>query len=651
MNETPPTSRNREAILVCVGPGPDNERVVRLAARRASASGVAWHAILVETDTMRKITQRDRERIDGILRLAGELGAHVVRIRSQDAVRAIIAHARENDLGIVLMGRDRYRRLPWQHGFAEKLARLAPDLELRQIAREDDAPMTMSIVPFTFFSISFLDWRAGLPSVPIIALVTAGGWLLRPYLDPVNIVMLFLLTVVYAAIRMGREAAIWAALLAVASFDYFFVPPPMAFLVKEAQYLVTLGVMLTVALVIGQLTAGLRYQVTVAQQREQRLQSLYRMSRAMASALEVERIVAICHDFFRHGFHARVAVLLPAGEAQLALAPGSPPLPGIDFALARQCFEEQRSMGLASNTPPSRNDALYLPLRATTRMCGVMTLLPDEENREIQPEQWRLLETSATLIAIALERVHYVALAREAQSEGLRNSLLSAISHDLRTPLTVITGLVDAMSMAAPELPQPQAGLLTAVREQVARTNTMVNNLLEMARMQMGQVVLHREWQPLEEVVGVSRGQCAFLLARHQVVIDLPPDLPLLELDDALMERVFNNLLENAAKHTPPGSRITLSAWQEGEFVRVAVRDNGPGLPPGLEKKLFEKFTRGSKESAVAGFGLGLAIVRFIVEAHGGTVWAENQADGGAGFHLRLPVGNPPALPEEPVDD
>ncbi|MBF0294820.1 MAG: DUF4118 domain-containing protein [Magnetococcales bacterium] len=647
MSETPPTSRNREAILVCVGPGPDSERVVRLAA----ANGAVWHAILVETPALRKLAQRERKRIDGILQLARELGAHVARIPGQDPVRAIIAHARENDLGIVLVGRDRYRRLPWQHGFAEQLAKLAPDLELRQIACEEETRADLSIAPFTFFSRRFLDWRAGLPVVPIITLVTTAGWLLRPYLDPVNIVMLFLLSVVYAALRLGREAAVWASLLAVASFDFFFVPPHMAFLVTEAQYLVTLGVMLTVALVVGQLTAGLRYQVAVAHLREQRLQSLYRMSRALASALEVERIVAICHGFIQKGFHAQAVVLLPIREDQLALAPGAASLPGIDFALAHRCFEEQRTLGLGSDTPPTRNGALYLPLRAPTRMCGVMALMPEEANWEIQPEQWRLLETSATLIAIALERVHYAALAREAQSEGLRNSLLSAISHDLRTPLTVITGLVDAMFMAAPELPQPQAGLLTAVREQVTRTNTMVNNLLEMARMQMGQMVPHREWQPLEEVVGVSRGQCAFLLARHEVIIELPPDLPLLALDETLMERVFNNLLENAAKHTPPGSRITLSACREGEFVRVAVCDNGPGLPPGLEKKLFDKFTRGSKESAVAGFGLGLAIVRFIIEAHGGTVWAENLASGGAGFHLRLPVGNPPAIPEEPEHD
>jgi two-component system sensor histidine kinase KdpD len=224
---------------------------------------------------------------------------------------------------------------------------------------------------------------------------------------------------------------------------------------------------------------------------------------------------------------------------------------------------------------------------------------------------------------------------------------LSALSHDLRTPLTVLAGLADSLPLAGPPLPEAQAEIAQAIRAESLRTSILVSNLLDMARLQEGQVQLKREWQPLEEVVGASLQTLAIPLARHEVVVDLPADLPLLEFDSVLMERVFCNLLENAAKYTPSGSRIEIGAHNEGDRVTITVADNGPGLPPGREDKLFEKFTRGQDESAVAGVGLGLAIVRAIVEAHKGTVRGENRPEGGARFVITLPAGKPPVVPPE----
>jgi two-component system sensor histidine kinase KdpD len=233
------------------------------------------------------------------------------------------------------------------------------------------------------------------------------------------------------------------------------------------------------------------------------------------------------------------------------------------------------------------------------------------------------------------------------ESERLRNGLLSALSHDLRTPLTVLAGLADSLPLAGPPLPEAQAEIAQAIRAESLRTSTLVSNLLDMARLQEGQVQIKREWQPLEEVVGAALQTLALPLARHEVVVDLPADLPLLAFDSVLMERVFCNLLENAAKYTPPGSRIEIAARHEGDRVTIAVADNGPGLPRGKEEALFEKFARGHDESAVAGVGLGLAIVRAIVEAHKGTVRGENRPQGGARFIITLPAGEPPVVPPE----
>jgi two-component system sensor histidine kinase KdpD len=267
------------------------------------------------------------------------------------------------------------------------------------------------------------------------------------------------------------------------------------------------------------------------------------------------------------------------------------------------------------------------------------------------PEQTRLLETLAAQIALALERVHYVEVAQDAlvrmESERLRNGLLSALSHDLRTPLTVLAGLADSLPLAGPPLPQAQAEIAQAIRTEALRTSCLVSNLLDMARLQEGSIRLKREWQPLEEVIGAALQSLSTQLSRHSIQVDLPAELPLVEFDAVLMERVFCNLLENAVKYTPPGSRIEISAYRDGDRICVSVADNGPGLPPGKEDALFEKFTRGQEESHVTGVGLGLAIVRAIVEAHHGTVRAENRKEGGARFVISLPAGEPPEIPGE----
>ncbi|MBF0341173.1 MAG: DUF4118 domain-containing protein [Magnetococcales bacterium] len=645
-----PPMPNPEAVLVCVGPGPDSERLVRRAARQSGRTGAPWHAITIETPSVSGMPEPVRSRIFATLKLARDLGGETTHLTGLDPVAIAISHARKHRLGTLLVGRDRRRRLPWQHGFAEKLARLAPDLELLQVARDDHTPK-ITLTPLFSRTARNTGWRPHLLAILGVTLVTIGSTPLYGRFDPANIVMLFLLAVVFTALRYGRGAAVLSAFLSVAAFDFFFVPPRFAFEVHDAQYLVTFTVMLIVALVVGQLTAGLRFQVSAACEREQRMHALYEMSRDLSSAMNVPQIITICQRFIKRVFNSEMAVFVPGPEERLQLADGSAPLRAADRHMAQWSFDHGQNAGWGTDTLTSTL-AMYVPLKAPTRQCGVLALVPDEPDWELAAEQQQLLNTSATLIAIALERIHYMLLAQDAQvrmaSEQLRNTLLSAISHDLRTPLTVIAGLTDGMRLANPPLSEPHASLAEAMGAEVARTITMVNNLLDMARMQMGNVILKREWQTLEEVIGLSMGHCASLLVHHQVAIDLPADLPLVELDTRSMERVFSNLLENAAKHTPRGSRITLSAHLEGAFIKVSVTDDGPGVPPGMEQKLFEKFTRGHMESTVSGFGLGLAIVRTIIEAHGGSVWAENGPDGGAGFNLLLPLGEPPELPEEP---
>jgi two-component system sensor histidine kinase KdpD len=263
------------------------------------------------------------------------------------------------------------------------------------------------------------------------------------------------------------------------------------------------------------------------------------------------------------------------------------------------------------------------------------------------PEQRQLLDTFATLIAIALERVHYVGLAQDAlvrmESERLRNSLLAALSHDLRTPLTVLVGLAESLALTKPPLSAAQAETADAIKDEARRMSTLVGNLLEMARIESGDVKLNLQWQPLEEVVGAALQSARGMLERHTVEVRIPRDLPLVRFDALLLERVLVNLLENASKYTPAGSTVTLSAETAGDRLEVSVADNGPGLPRGREEAVFQKFTRGERESATPGVGLGLAIARAIIEAHQGRIVGANRPGGGARFTFTLPLGNPPA--------
>lgn len=470
---------------------------------------------------------------------------------------------------------------------------------------------------------------------------------LRENLDQANIIMLFLLAVLLAAVRLGRGPGILAAFLSVAAFNFFFVHPRLTFAVSDVQYLLTFAVMLAVALITTHLTTGLRQQAEMARSRELRMTALYEMARDLSGALTLEQVDEIVRHFVRRGFQAEAWLLLPDAGDGLARFGTAPP-PGASpppLELAREC----------ARTGESRSGSGWhlLPLRSPMRIRGVLALSVPAGPWQLAPEQEQLLETGASLVAIALERVHYIQVAQEVQvqmeSERLRNSLLGALSHDLRTPLTALVGLADSLVLGG-RLPAEEEELAQAIREEALRTSALVHNLLDMARLQSGPVALRKEWQPLEEVLGAALQARANQLARHPVRVELAPDLPLLELDAVLMERVFSNLLENAAKYTPPGSTVTIRAGRDprqADRVRIEISDNGPGLPPGREKQLFEKFTRGQDESAIPGVGLGLAIVQSIIAAHQGRIEAGNRPGDGACFSISLPVGTPPALPQE----
>jgi two-component system sensor histidine kinase KdpD len=685
----------RERLLVCIGPGPEAPLLVRAAARLAGSLKADWIAVYVETPKLQRLSDARRERTLDALKLAAELGAETATLAGADAVSTLIGYARVRNVSKLVAGGSsatglaRWLRRP----FGERLAERASDLDLTLIRASSDETGATGATGTTRERRADEEgraWRDALIAardrrsppgsyvwaVAICAGVTLIASQLIDRIDLANLVMLYLLGVIFAAVRLGRGPGVLLSFLSVAAFDFFFVPPRMSLSVSDTQYLLTFFGMLLTSLVIGHLTSSLRREASVAQRREQRTGAMYAMARELAAALTTEQIVGIGSRHVSEVFRARVAVLLPDSADQVKQKIDDPDttitLDGasLDVDVGQWVYDQQKRAGHGTDTLPAAQ-ALYLPLRAPMRTRGVLAVLMQDERELDVPEQQRMLDAFAAQIALALERVHYVDIARDAlvsmESERLRNSLLSAISHDLRTPLTAIVGF--SSMLAAQRDTQrdtqrdahgnahddAQGELVDAIHEEALRMTGIVTNLLDMARLQAGSLKLNRQWSLLEETVGSALRDCRRTLARHPVQVSLPADLPLLQLDAVLMERLFANLFENAAKYVPPDTPLTIGAQRIDEngkpFVRVTVDDTGPGLPPGMEIRIFEKFTRGEKESAKPGIGLGLAICRAIAEAHGGTIGAANRvgSDGrieGARFWFTLPIDTPPPVPD-----
>ncbi|MCA0240907.1 MAG: DUF4118 domain-containing protein [Proteobacteria bacterium] len=641
---------NREALLACVGPGERGEKVVRACARLAAQLGLPWHAVHVETPAARRQPPARREQALRVLKLAQELGATVAAPAAPEVAAALVRYARDHNLARVVVGRSR-RRWRWLPSAAERIAALADELDLIQVALPAAAAARSAGTadrPAGPAAATPWRWQGYAAAVAACALTALLAAPLQPVLELTNIVMIFLLAVVGVGWVHGRGPAVLAAFLGVALFDLFFVPPRYSFAVSDVQYLVTFAVMLVVALAIGQLTAGLKVEAEAATQREHRMRGLYEMSRDLSAALLPEQVAEIGARFLTAEFNAGSTLLAVDAHERLAALPGG--TAAVDGAVAQWAFDRGQAAGFGTDTLAA-SECLVLPLKAPMRLRGVLAVRP-AERRALTPDQRRLLDTCASLLAISLERIHYVDVARastvQIESERLRNSLLSAISHDLRTPLAALVGLADALVLAPPPLPAAQQELAGAMRDSALRMNAMVGNLLDMARLEAGAVPLRREWQPLEEVVGSALAACAPVLAGRPLRVALADDLPLLQIDAVLFERVLVNLLENAAKYTPAGSAIEIAAEASPSEVAIRVDDGGPGLPAGREAALFDKFERGSKESATPGVGLGLAIARAIVLAHQGTIAAANRIGPGGGvagarFTITLPRGQPPA--------
>lgn len=483
--------------------------------------------------------------------------------------------------------------------------------------------------------------------------LTAIDWPFRHLLTPSNILMIYLLGVFFTAIRFGLLASILASLTSVAAFAFFFAPPIFSFAISDQENLFEVSVMVVIGYVTSSLAQNVRTQAYVAERREQRVSALYRLSKELAEAqLDKEIIFIGVHHIYTE-FGAQNTFLFPEQLGNLHY-PNEPALPvslrGADLDLAQQAFNSNRYSGYGSDYFPNA-PALYMPLKGSSGILGVLVLEVSDERRILPSEQRQLLDAFISQIAHALERANLGEQAKDAtlkmQAETLRNSLLSSISHDLRTPLATIVGAANTLETGEQLSESSKKKLVTAISKEAQRMTDLTTKILEMARLEAGQVVLNRQWNTPEEIVGGALHRLDKKLKHRPIKVNMAIDLPLIHVDAVLLQQVLINLLENADKYTPANSAIDITVSTNHSRLSIIVADCGPGVPTHLQDKIFDKFFRVQTESAQSGVGLGLSICKAVVEAHGGEIHVSNRSGGGAMFQLHLPQTEPPPSIEQ----
>ena len=639
---------------MCIGPSPGSERLVRAARRIAADLHAPWHAVHVDVTGAAPLAADDRDRVEGHIALAEALGGEVARLSGRSVAEAVLAFSRDHGVTRIVAGKPTHSR--WRDrlrgSLLDALIRGSGDIEIHVIAPSEAIPPRAPAAGVGPGAGKRLAQFA--PGLVAVACATVLGVIAGDRLSLPDDAMLFLFAIMIAALG-GRGPGIAAAGCAVAAYDFCFVPPHGTFAVDDLRNLVTFAVMFTLGTAMGSLVARLRHAEAASRQRERRTSTLLAFTAAAARASDVADIAAAVVSHIEDGLAAPATVLLAASDGALSAAAGLAPLAPQELAVARWAQDHRRPAGRGTETQPAAR-LLAVPLWVgTDGSAGVVAVQIERARRRIDLEGRVLLEAIARQAGVAIARLGLAAEAREAElrarAEELRSALLSTVSHDLRTPLAIITGTATALRDDSPALTPGQLESLDTIVDEARRLSNILTNLLAITRVESG-AELHPDWVPVEELVGPALERSEAVLAGRDVQIDLAADIGVV-VDPILIEQLLLNLLENAAKHTPPATPIELRAFREAGGVAIEISDRGPGLPAGPEDQVFEKFYRGpeARHARAAGAGLGLAVCRGIANAHGGTIEARRRPGGGASFHVWLPGGDAPtaALRDAPL--
>jgi two-component system sensor histidine kinase KdpD len=639
-----------ERLLVCVGPSPSSARILRSAKRLATSLRAEWLAVAVHTGGGSFLAGKD-DLTGQHLRLAEALGAETHTLVGPNVSAALLDFARERNVSKIVVGKT--AQAWWKRRFmgtvVDQLLKSAGDIDVYVVSGDADEPAPSSQRTKAIQT----PW----PHYGFAAAVVAGcgflGWAAHAaQLAEANIVMLFLAGVAFVAIRWGRGPAIAAALASVLVFDYCFVPPYFTFAVSDSEYVITFLVMLGIGLLISSLASRQRRQLHASQNQERRTGQLFRMTRQLSELSGTEFLVGAAGRLLGEIFNAEIVFYLRDARNSLLLRFGEATTIAnepINRDVAQWVADNGKEAGAGTDTLPGAT-ALFVPMVGSRRTVGVIGVRTDDLGRFLDPEQHRLLATCASLIALSLERDESVLAAHQAQldaeTEKLRSSLLSAVSHDIRTPLAGIAGASSTLATAHDALdPTTRTEMLQTISEESERLTRLVENLLQMTRLSSGKVTINRQWHPIDEVIGSTLTRLERQLGKRAVETRVEGDVAMINVDAILVEQLLVNLVENAAKYSPADSPIEVTARGVRDGVEIEVADRGRGFTGGDEQRVFDLFYRGNDvKSDRWGTGIGLAICRAIAEAHGGRIDARNRPGGGALIRVAVPQ---PVLPAD----
>jgi two-component system sensor histidine kinase KdpD len=636
-----------ERVLICVSEDPSCAGLVRYAKRLADRLHAPWTALYVENARYHRLDERERDRIADCLRLAEKLGGAAITIPGERIADEIVSYAKSNNLTHIVIGKsERSRWFEMLHGsVVHDLVRGAGSISVHVIASDGEGAVPAKTVE-TEQPPEIFDPMPYVATLGVIAGALAIGLPLQKFLNVANIALVFLTAVFISAIRFGLLPSLFAAIVSVLVYNFFFLPPLYTFTIADPENVVALFFFLIVAVLASNLASRTRNQVITARSRARTTEELFAFSRKLAGIGNLDDLLWVTVYQIAAMLKVRVVLLLPDGSS-LAVRAGYPPedqLDDADLAAARWSWEHNRAAGRGADTLPGAK-RLFLPLRTGRGPVGVLGIDSDKPGPLLTPDGRRLLDALADQAAIAIERIN---LAEDvdrtrvvAETERLRAALLTSISHDLRTPLAAIIGSLTSLRGYGKTYDErTREELLATIQAEAERLNRFIGNLLDMTRLESGAIEIKPEVVDIGEIIGTALERAAKMLADHEVKVDIEQDLPMLRLDYLLFEQVLFNLLDNAAKYAPPGSLVQLRARREGVAVVVEVIDEGPGIPSADLERIFDKFYRVyAQDRQRAGTGLGLAIGRGFVEALGGTIHAGNRSDrSGAVFTIRLPI-------------
>ncbi|HEY3290158.1 MAG TPA: ATP-binding protein, partial [Anaerolineae bacterium] len=642
--------KSGERLMVAVSASPLSERLVRWTRRMAYNLDAPWIAVYVETS--HELTESEKVSLAQGMALARELGAEVVTTSDENVPRALLRVARQRNVTQIVVGKPErgfVKQLFGRARVVNKLIRESGDVDIYVVTGDqNESPSRPIVIPWE----TRPEWQQYLIMLAVVAITTVINFIALPYIGYRSVALVYIFVVSLLALFAGRGPVFVAAAVSAILWDFLYIPPRFTIWISQFEDVLMFAMYFTVALITGTLTSRLRAQEKAVRHREERATAMYTLVREVVNAITMDEVLRTAVEQISQAFNADVAFLLASPDGHLAEQSHSAStliLSPDELHVASFAYEKRKTAGRFTDTLP-KAEAEWLPLRAQKDVVGVMGLRT-HEGRQLSTDQQMLLETFARQVALAIERERLDEAAEHTrvvlESERLYKTLLNSVSHELRTPIATITGA--ASSLQDDKINHDPARWSTVVNEiqgAANRLNRVVENLLGMTRVESGRLKPKLEWCDVSDLISVTVNRMKPDFTQHELVVDVASDLPLVQIDFVMMEQALLNLLHNAVVHTPPGTRVRVTARVDGNDLLLVVADRGPGLPPADIDRVFDKFYR-APGAKPGGTGLGLSISKGLVETHGGTIKAENRANGGARFLIRLPIGTPPEVPQE----